>query len=150
MTTTPTGVVERIERATSAAGCEHAIFVPETLLPEQFLARSRYDSQRSPEKALMLAVLEDAIRCFQGLLRHRRNNPRALAREAEQWIRTVGDPWPCSFDNVCDALGIDSEALRDALLAWKGKQRAARRSGAPVPDRVYRLHLRLKRQAAVG
>lgn len=149
MTTNHPAVVELMERATNDAGRDHAIFVPEALLPEQFFARPRHDSLLSPEKALMLAVLEDGIRCFQGHLRHARNNPRVLAREAEAWIRTVGDPWPCSFDNVCEALGIDPSALRAALLRWKAA-RAAERDGGATAAKVYRLHLRTKRRAAVG
>ena len=63
-------------------------FGPDVILPEQF-----YDGQRgmdyvSGERALMLAVLEDGIRCFQEHLRNPRVRPRLLARQAERWIRS--------------------------------------------------------------
>jgi len=58
------------------------------------------------ERALMRAVLEDAIRCLVGELgpRHQRG---ALA---------AGARWPFSFENVCDGLGLDAANLRCRLL----------------------------------
>src|SRR5262245_32024706 len=41
------------------------LFAPEIVLPEQLQQGFRRDSYLSGEKALMLAVLEDGIRCFQ-------------------------------------------------------------------------------------
>src|SRR5438067_5513874 len=95
------------------------LFAPDIILPEQFVEGVRTDSYVSGEKALMLAVLEDGIRCFQEHLRNPRSNPRLLSRQAEEWIRAVDYEWPFSFNNVCETLGIDPSALRAALLAWK-------------------------------
>jgi len=96
---------------------------PDAILPEQIMAGARQDSYISGEKALMLAILEDGIRCFQEHLRNSRSNPRLLATQAETWIRSVDYEWPFSFNNVCEALGIDPDALRSALLRWKQNQR---------------------------
>ena len=41
------------------------LFAPEIVLPEQLQQGYRRDSYLCGEKALMLAVLEDGIRCFQ-------------------------------------------------------------------------------------
>jgi len=82
------------------------LFAPDIVLPEQFFEGARRDSYISGEKALMLAVLEDGIRCFQEHLRNPRSNPRLLSREAEDWIRAVDYDWPFSFNNVCETLGI--------------------------------------------
>jgi hypothetical protein len=38
-------------------------------------------------------------------------------RSVEAWIRAVDDQWPLSFDNVCEAVGLEPDALRTALLA---------------------------------
>src|SRR5258708_1103049 len=67
------------------------------------------------ERALMRAVLEDAIRCLIGEVgpRHQRG---ALAAEARQWIETADPRWPFSFENVCDGLGLDAANLRRRLL----------------------------------
>jgi hypothetical protein len=128
------------------------LFGPDILLPEQFFEGARRDSYISGEKALMLAVLEDGIRCFQEHLRNPRSNPRLLSQQAEEWIRAVDYEWPFSFNNVCETLGIDPSALRGALLAWKAKRLAERGlSDTPTPTakKVYRLHLRTKRTSGV-
>jgi len=127
------------------------LFAPDIVLPEQFFEGARRDSQASGEKALMLAVLEDGIRCFQEHLRNPRSNPRLLSQQAETWIRAVDYEWPFSFNNVCETLRIDPDALRRTLLDWKAKRLAEHddRGPTPVSKKVYRLHLRTKRATAV-
>ena len=128
------------------------LFAPEIVLPEQLQQGFRRDSYLSGEKALMLAVLEDGIRCFQEHLTNPRSNPRLLSEQAEAWIRAVDYEWPFSFNNVCETLGIDPSALRGALLAWKAKRLAEvvdRGMPTPAAKKVYRLHLRTKRTTGV-
>jgi hypothetical protein len=128
------------------------LFAPEIVLPDQLHQGYRRDSYLSGEKALMLAVLEDGIRCFQEHLTNPRSNPRLLSKQAEDWIRAVDYEWPFSFNNVCETLGIDPEALREKLLTWKAKRLAASTTdGGPTPTdkKVYRLHLRTKRTSGV-
>src|SRR2546426_150414 len=123
------------------------LFAPDVVLPEQFFEGARRDSQASGEKALMLAVLEDGIRCFQEHLRNPRSNPRLLSQQAEAWIRAVDYEWPFSFNNVCETLGIDPSALRAALLAWKAKglvEREANGGATPAAKKVYPLPLRTR------
>src|SRR5690242_3388165 len=67
------------------------------------------------ERALMRAVLEDAIRCLAGEIGPVRERPQ-LAAEARGWIEEVDPRWAYSFQNVCDHLGFDSDRLRDRLL----------------------------------
>ncbi len=128
------------------------LFAPDLVLPEQFIQGARRDSYISGEKALMLAVLEDGIRCFQEHLRNPRSNPRLLSKEAEDWIKAVDWDWPFSFNNVCETLGIDPDALRGSLLAWKAKRLASleeRNRPTPNEKKVYRLHLRTKRTSGI-
>ncbi len=128
------------------------LFTPDIVLPEQLIQGYRRDSYVSGEKALMLAVLEDGIRCFQEHLRNPRSNPRLLSQEAETWIRAVDYDWPFSFNNVCETLGIDADALRSSLLTWKAQRLAAfEDKGKPTPQekKVYRLHLRTKRTSGI-
>jgi hypothetical protein len=141
-----------LEPITSARDYESlaALFEPDFVLPEQLVEGYRNDSYLSGEKALMLAVLEDGIRCFQEHFRNPRYNPRQLSQEAEDWIRADDWDWPFSFNNVCDTLGLSPEALRATLLRWKAAQLAAMQRGAEnVPRKVYRLHLRTKRAHGV-
>jgi hypothetical protein len=125
------------------------LFGPEIVLPEQIASGYRDDSYLSGEKALMLAVLEDGIRCFQEHLRNPRLNPRLLSEQAEEWIRAEDWDWPFSFNNVCDTLGLDPAALRAALLRWKARMTAAARRAEPQSRKVYRLHLRTRRAQSV-
>jgi len=71
---------------------------------------------RTPEKALMLAVLEDAIACYAGRLKAPRENPAILRRQARHWL--ASDDWesPFSFNNVCEALALDPTSLRTRIL----------------------------------
>jgi hypothetical protein len=92
------------------AGTE--LLAPDTVLPEQ-LSATRRDSLICGEKALMLAVLEDAIRCF---LEPPRGAVR-VQREAEHWIFSGDEIWPFSFVNICDALGIAAGPMRRKLRA---------------------------------
>ena len=121
---------------------------PDVILPQQFFDGPRRDSDFSPEKALMLAVLEDAIRCFQEYFRTTRARPRMLSRQAERWIRTRDWNWPFSFNNVCDSLGIDPDCMRDTLLRMKYDRimdEPRQRSAAPArPARIVRLSARAK------
>src|SRR5690349_18238523 len=146
---TPEVAEPRPERTSPESLAE--LFTPDIVLPEQFFEGVRHDSQASGEKALMLAVLEDGIRCFQEHLRNPRSNPRLLSQQAESWIRAVDYEWPFSFNNVCETLGIDPSALRAALLAWKTQRLAERVPGQPTQtaNKVYRLHLRTKRTTGV-
>jgi hypothetical protein len=67
------------------------------------------------ERALMRAVLEDAVRCLGGEIGPRQERPQ-LAADARQWFLAQDTHWPFSFENVCDALGFDVERLRDQVL----------------------------------
>jgi hypothetical protein len=71
----------------------------------------------TPEQALMLAILEDAIACYRRELRRPRQNPEILARQAEFWIKTNDWNSPFSFNNVCEGLGLGSVATRQRILA---------------------------------
>ena len=63
-----------------------SLFQPDTLLPEQYLDTFRRKLHLEPEKKLMLAVLEDAIACYQKYLFARDSKGKALFEDAEQWI----------------------------------------------------------------
>ncbi len=67
----------------------------------------------------MLAILSDAIVLFQQCAGHAPARKRRDFREAERWILSDDQRWPCSFLNVCDALGLAHEPLRRMLLRWR-------------------------------
>ena len=97
------------------------------LLPSQY-----YDTRRSTPTynalhRLMLAVLADALECLSD--RGAAGGKRSEAREAARWFEDQNDDYPFSLSSICDALGIDAQALRKALNAWLASgSRLARRT----------------------
>ena len=75
-------------------------------------------AERQAERDLMLAVLEDGIACFQGYLSKPSRTNEKLFLEAEEWISSTDDD-VFSFNNVCETLGLDPDALRTGLRRWQ-------------------------------
>jgi hypothetical protein len=101
------------------------------ILPSQFYdSRSAAADSIAPIKRLMLAVLQDALECLRGRGTGVRNaNARRSALEAAAWIEDANDHDLFSFVSVCDALGVESSAAREAIRAWLASgRRVTRRS----------------------
>ena len=93
------------------------LFQPDTILPAQFYDRS--GAAHTPEKALRLAVLEDALRTIQRRPRPT-DTPRARMayNEALAWLLMPGShDWAFTMDDICDDLGIDAGAIRAKVRA---------------------------------
>jgi len=99
-----------------------SLFQPDTLLPEQYLETFRRKLHLEPEKKLMLAVLEDAIACYQKYILARDGKGKILFQETEEWVLDGNGDWLFSFANVCDTLGFDPDYVRRGLLEWKAKK----------------------------
>lgn len=114
------GVITNLLRHTATAEeYPQGLLQPDSLLPVQFFSFSREATRGRAERALMRAVLEDAVYCFQKYFAEtRRSHPR-LARETERWFWANDDHWPFSFVNICAVLDLDPEAIRDALQRWR-------------------------------
>jgi hypothetical protein len=97
------------------------------VLPCQIRPTPSGPHARSGERLLMLALLADAINIF---LKGRAE--RRLLAETRAWIRGGGaDSQMISFEDACDALGIEPKALRERLFRIKygdGRELAGRRS----------------------
>lgn len=98
---------------------------PDTLLPAQYFAALKRKGAHEPERRLAVAVLQDAVDCFQKHLRARERKARQLFLDAEEWICSEDRSWPFSFENVCDLLQINPEYLRRGLMQWKERQLGA-------------------------
>jgi hypothetical protein len=95
---------------------------PDTLLPSQYFAALRRKGAHEPERRLAIAVLQDAVDCYQKHLRARDRKARQLFQDAEEWITSEDRAWPFSFENICDLLQINPEYLRCGLTTWKSHQ----------------------------
>ena len=97
----------------SAAEALLDLFVPESILPEQYFAPRPVGLADTPERRLMLAVLTDAVFQLHGA-------DSEGAAEAEAWIRDQQSDAPFSFRSICEALAIDPSYLANGLLARRG------------------------------
>ncbi len=109
---------------------------PDVILRSQFFEMVGTRSFSS-EQRLMLAVLADAINVVQEFGGSTSLRKRNSFNEAWSWIFTKGATSPLSFDNVCDALGMDARGLR-----WRLSELVAGRGGGP-------LRLRLKEASRI-
>lgn len=72
----------------------------------------------------MLAVLTDALDCLSGRAIDARGRARQQeAHRAAEWVALDSDMFLVSFNSVCETLGIDPDALREALKSWCGAER---------------------------
>src|SRR5262245_61637520 len=101
-----------------------SLFEPDTLVAVQYFGNLRRKTLLEPEKRLMLAILEDAINCYQDNLLSQRSRASRLFTEAEEWILNKGGDWIFSFRNICETLGFNPEYVRQGLLSWKEKKTA--------------------------
>jgi len=69
-----------------------------------------------PERNLMLAVLEDAIRCYLGYRDGDQNaRSRLLFADARDWINSPNRYSIFAFRNLCEIIGINPDALKREL-----------------------------------
>ena len=107
---------------------------PEQILPVQFAELLQQPAERTPERRLMAAVLEDAIRTFcrysgsPGVRRQRR------FRETADWFESSDVSWPFSFENICDALALEPGWVRRLLRRWQAAQTPRAQGVAKIPN----------------
>jgi len=82
---------------------------------DKYFDTFRRSEYLEPERALLLALLEDAIHCYRKFADARNRAGRQQFHEAEEWLMGGGDGWVFGFENICDFLGIDAEYLRRGL-----------------------------------
>lgn len=141
-----------------------SLFAPSILTPDQYYDERRDDSVLRPIKRLMLAILEDALRCIQRHADARSGACRRMYREAEQWLCSESGNALFSFTMVCETLGIEPKYLRSGLRQWRKMQphgdtgqRVARRSrvvrngsiGSESPGRELRRRTRRARDRRI-
>jgi RNA polymerase sigma factor (sigma-70 family) len=124
------------ERETPAGALE-----PWALLASQW--SGGHAAGASGERRLMAAVLADAMRTYLKHAHSRFAGGRRLFRETAEWFASRG-AGGCSFENVCDVLGIDAERLRDRLRLL-----AAAPTPAVIPFDAGRLRIGRKRKVRV-
>ena len=117
-----------------------AMFANDASARFQYFDTFRRSEYLEPEKALLLAILEDAIHCYRKFASAHNRAGRQQFREAEEWLMGGGDGWVFAFEHVCELLGLDPEYVR------RGLRQSAPKAAAENGDRP-RHHAR-HRQAA--
>lgn len=114
------------------------VFQPDILIGAQFQATYRRRFYLDPERVLMLAVLQDAVVCFQENVAATCKRKRLLHEDAEAWILNEDKSYLFSFENVCDALGYDAGYMREGLMRWKraALENQARKNGRQAVGRM--------------
>jgi hypothetical protein len=90
------------------------------ILPAQYLQRAG-ERIIEPRKRLMLAVLQAVVDDCNGTAYKKAAafnppvDPRAR-REAIAYIESTDRSWPFSFENLCEAIGVDAGMLRKGLV----------------------------------
>ena len=100
-----------------------SLFQADTLAPQQYQQATCGTLFREPERELMLAVLKDAICCFQRYATARDKMRIRLYLEARKWLMQEDSDWPFSFGNICEAIGLSPQYVRAGLL---GRREAAK------------------------
>ena len=124
------GIMESIEYTGTWEGEKVAfLFQHGTALPAQYFEIIRGKAYLEPEKRLMLAILQDAVDCFQKHIFASNGRGRAIFDETEQWIMEENSDWLFSFEGICDLLGFNPKYVRKGLLLWKNSHLTQQGSG---------------------
>jgi hypothetical protein len=94
--------------------------IPDLLTPAQYYGGRRPSHREmNATKRLLLAVLEDALRCIQTYTESPNPVHRKAFAEAETWILDRKAHGPFAFGVICDVLGIEPNRLRDGIREWR-------------------------------
>jgi hypothetical protein len=106
----------------------------DAILPSQYFDLLGRNHAIEGEIKLMLAVLEDAIKCFLRNTHWKSSKGRREFFEAKYWFDGLGHKSSdFSFENICAALGIEPRRLRKRLLTL---------TIADLPSRRYQTRRR--------
>jgi hypothetical protein len=112
------------------------LFEPDVLLPGQFFSFFRKEAGFDRERRLMLAVLEDAIDCFQKYAHTNDLRGRQLFLESYEWIMSPDKRWLFSFENICQIVDMNPDYIRQGLSRWRSQNA---KPGLPMPGELGRV-----------
>ena len=104
------------------------VFDPDVILPAQHFAAIQRKKFPSGEHRLLVALIQDAVECFQKHMHARDAKRRQLFLDAQGWIGSEDDRAVFSFNNVCMLLGMNPDYVRQGLLEWCEKSKDVPRS----------------------
>ena len=111
-------------------------FEPDILAPHQYLKNYQRHDPAEPEKALIFAVLAEAVDTYQRFAFSDLSRGRLLFREAEAWFWGEEADSAFSFLSICELFGLDPEFFRHGLMQW-----TANRQRNTSRRKKFQLHL---------
>ncbi|HVO91955.1 MAG TPA: hypothetical protein VMT22_03895 [Terriglobales bacterium] len=97
------------------------IMTDDVSVAQQYRDTFRRSEHLEPEKALLAAMLEDAVHDYRKYAQARDRDGRERFREAEDWLMENANDWIFSFRHVCEYLGLDPDYVQRGLREAKGK-----------------------------
>ena len=110
----------------AAHGNIGSLFHPDTFLLARFFDDRAGKTLIEPERRLMLAILEDAVQCFQDNFSAKHSTKKRLFNDVQRWIFEIRDDWVFGFENICSVLGSNPEYVRKGLARWREKELSMR------------------------
>lgn len=110
-------------------------YEPDILAPQRYLKSYRRTTLAEPEKALMFAVLAEAVETYQRFAFSKSRGKQRLFREAKAWFWAEGPGCPFSFPSICEVFGLDPTYLRRGLRQWTEN---------PQRDHAWRKRIQLR------
>ena len=108
------------------------LFEPDTLLPAQYFAAFAREGGLVRERRLMLAILQDAVECYQKYALARDPRGRMLFEDAFEWIESSEREWPFAYENICEVLSLNAEYISRGLSKWRQQRGPSRRAAAKI------------------
>ena len=126
--TTDNGTARRTQGLDERIG---SLFQSDILLGEDYAANFRRKIPLEAERILLLAILEDGIRCYQENLFASGGKRRTLFDEAKEWLFSDDASWFCSFISICTMLNLEPNYIRRGLRQWEAKARKTTQAKQP-------------------
>ena len=113
-----------------------SLLVPDPVPAGQYSENFQNRPLWLPERRLMLAVLDDAIMCYQKYVTARKGKGNRLFRKAQEWIFEEESDRFFSFESVCVHLGVDPNYIRRGLAQWRMRAlRRLKKARGDIPQR---------------
>ena len=130
-----TGPSERAENPEPPGEESLAAIAADVLLPTQFFEGTRHPDAGDPERRLMSAVLELGIRDYRILATGEDASRRSDWNSVHGWLEERNARWLFSFENICNVLGIDADAVRGRLCRLRDETLGGAATGEPSARR---------------
>jgi hypothetical protein len=101
------------------------LFEPDVLAEGRFFQAHRMKKLVEPERALLLAVLSEAIDTFRRFAFSKSVRGQKVFRQAKEWLWDEDADYFFSCRNICEVIGLDACYLRRGLLRWLEKNRGS-------------------------